>query len=354
MDRNRFVSLLTGSIGHLCKAGYSDSKQRVCRVDGLLGITLSTGEVFLVNICESFIDSANCGNSTVQNDGFDTVVDFYSRTVAPEIANASAKQSDRNLGTMKEEYDTSVDTTGLCTILPTKADSSVKSNEIRNINNYKLITSISPESLTMSDNAVAECYNEQAGLTTLIKVESSDDCQVLHDINTSFKNKFDFDSSQKYSNMLEQELQTMEDKSSVFSQMCTPENENYTLHTNFSHQNHHNPLQESSNVYKYSLDLANNSETVLCKSGVQENSPVNRISTQKNRHLVTQRRKGRGKYKWRYDAATMRQCIEFVRTRKMSQREAEKVFQIPRTTIQYKMAQLYPKCIAHSHNRKFY
>lgn len=140
--------------------------------------------------------------------------------------------------------------------------------------------------------------------------------------------------------------------------MWSPANENYTLHTNFSHQNHLNPLQESSNVYKYSLDLANNSETVLCESGVQENSPVNRISTQKNHHLVAQHRKGklelRRKYKWRYDAATMRQCIEFVRTYKMSQREAEKVFQIPRTTIQYKMAQLYPKWIAHSHKRKFY
>lgn len=193
MDRNRFVSLLTGSIGHLCKDGYFDSEQCVCRVDGLLGITLSTGEVFLINICESFIDSTNYGNSAVQNDGFDTVVDFYSKPVASEISNVSAKRSDRNLRMTEEEYNTSVDTTGLCTILPTKADSNVKSNEIRNINNYKLM--ISPESPTMSNNAVAGCHNEQEDLATLIKVESSDDRDILYDFNTSCKNEFDFDST---------------------------------------------------------------------------------------------------------------------------------------------------------------
>lgn len=143
--------------------------------------------------------------------------------------------------------------------------------------------------------------------------------------------------------------------------MCAPVNENYNLHANFSHQNYHNPLQEPSDMYKYSLDPASNSETVLCESGVQENLPINRISTQKNCRLVTRHRKGRlelrGKYKCRYDAATLRQCIEFVRTYRMSQRQAEKVFEIPRTTIQYKMAQLYPTWIAPSrgaHKRKLY
>lgn len=145
--------------------------------------------------------------------------------------------------------------------------------------------------------------------------------------------------------------------------MCAPVNENYNLHSNFSHQNYHNPLQEnslpSSDMYEYSLEPANNSEAVVCESGVQEISPINRISMQKNRRLVTRRQKGRlelrGRYKCRYDAATLCRCIEFVRTYRMSQREAEKVFQIPRTTIQYKMAQLYPTWIAPSrYKRKLY
>lgn len=63
-------------------------------------------------------------------------------------------------------------------------------------------------------------------------------------------------------------------------------------------------------------------------------------------HNQNQRLKPRNKWKYHYDAATLKECIELVRSYKMSQREAERVFQIPRTTIQVKLAQMYPKWVA--------
>lgn len=63
-SRERFVSLLTCAVGQLCKSGLTDSQLFVSRVDGLLGITLSNSEVFLINICECFYSTDNFGNPT--------------------------------------------------------------------------------------------------------------------------------------------------------------------------------------------------------------------------------------------------------------------------------------------------
>lgn len=60
------------------------------------------------------------------------------------------------------------------------------------------------------------------------------------------------------------------------------------------------------------------------------------------------RTRGRSAKTHQYDAATLIKCIEHVKDYKMSQREAEKVFDIPRTTIQTKLAQMYPNWVAPS------
>ena len=59
-----------------------------------------------------------------------------------------------------------------------------------------------------------------------------------------------------------------------------------------------------------------------------------------------QRLNPRNKFKYHYDATTLKECLELVQSYKISQQEAERVFQIPRTTIQMKLAQIYPKWVA--------
>ena len=55
-ERERFISLLTGTISSLCNSGLigASASSTVSSIDGLLGITLSNNEVFLVKINENF------------------------------------------------------------------------------------------------------------------------------------------------------------------------------------------------------------------------------------------------------------------------------------------------------------
>ena len=51
-DRDRFIDLLTSAVKSMCKGGML--MNTITRVDGLLGITLDSGDVFLVNVREDF------------------------------------------------------------------------------------------------------------------------------------------------------------------------------------------------------------------------------------------------------------------------------------------------------------
>jgi len=58
-DKDRFISILAGTISGICNRGLMGPSATVMRIDGLLGVTLSNNEVFLVNIREQFSTTQN-------------------------------------------------------------------------------------------------------------------------------------------------------------------------------------------------------------------------------------------------------------------------------------------------------
>lgn len=353
--------MLTETVLHVCKGGFWDLQQHVSRIDGLLGITLSSGEVFLINICESFVDSVNSKNPTMKTEVFDAAEISSDENVAPEMSNTDFVKQ-------RIEYETSV-LASVCVASSPRTESGVEPDGNGTLSNCKLM--LESLSSATNNNSIPTYDNAQEGFTAFIKVESSDDELQTPDAFIArhyIKSKFDPGDEKRQTDMFEQ--QTLEeatgDNSPVFGQTSAPREESgCNSRRHVSRRNSPGVLSQESiqsrngnvgaDMQSNSLVRAENSKTVLWRSAVQEFSSYNEISAWRQNYFVPRRQGGRVDHrverKSRHDEATLQQCLEFVRTFKMSQREAERVFRIPRTTIQRNMARLYPSWDAPSCGR---
>lgn len=89
--REKFISLLKDSVLALCKSGFIDD-HGIMRVDGLLGITLKTKEVLLVNIGEELLPPTT--HSSRSRDPEPSVADRFRAEESPlKLAAAAENRS---------------------------------------------------------------------------------------------------------------------------------------------------------------------------------------------------------------------------------------------------------------------
>lgn len=200
-SRERFVSLLTCAVGQLCKSGLIDSELFVSRVDGLLGITLSNAEVFLINICECFHNTDGLENPTQDHTFKISTTTPASLSLTQSNMTGSARQSTSAASTNKAQTISKQTTDHVayfsnktCTDPSFQAQSAGEA--ILNISNNSQLEFVQPLATTVDANT-ATCYDsamQNSDQTcTFIKVEknSNDDLQMINNFSGDCSQELD-------------------------------------------------------------------------------------------------------------------------------------------------------------------
>lgn len=368
-SRERFVSLLTCAVGQLCKSGLIDSELFISRVDGLLGITLSNTEVFLINICECFQSTDNVFNPTQDHTLKLSSITSASLCLTQRNATGEAGQAMTNKVHVMSKKPCR--NPAFQTQSAEEASLNASSNSRLDFVQH-LDATVDANTATYYEYDSSFEKKDQTSTFIKLEINSNEDFQAINNFSGDSLQKLDepnFPSEEKLStNVLEKlELEAVEEYSAPFnplhyaiddksyitsSSFGDPGDEDYpsmssdfvTTDPNISYDSYSQPVYPLSSSSKMTSDTSH----LYTFPAVAINKQLSawqckRFAPPRSQN---QRLNPRNKFKYHYDATTLKECLELVRSYKISQREAERVFQIPRTTIQMKLAQIYPKWVA--------